>query len=78
MKTSAVFIDLTAAYNTVWRHGLLFKLSNVIPCKLTVELINNMLTNHKFCVFMGDKASRWRTSNGLPQGSVLAPTLFNL
>lgn len=38
-----------------------------------------MLTNRRFQVFMGDKKSRWRISNdGLPQGSVLAPTLFNL
>lgn len=38
-----------------------------------------MLTNHRFKVFLGNKESNWRTvSNGLPQGSFLAPTLFNL
>lgn len=38
-----------------------------------------MLTNGRFQVFLGNKESNWRTVlNGLPQGSVLAPTLFNL
>jgi hypothetical protein len=38
-----------------------------------------MLTNRFFRVFLNDRASRWRKfNNGLPQGSVLAPTLFNL
>jgi len=34
-------------------------------------------TNRRFQVFIGDKKSRWIISNdGLPQGSVLVPTLF--
>jgi len=38
-----------------------------------------MLSNRRFQVFMGDKKSRWRTTNeGLLQGSVLSPILFNL
>ena len=31
-KTGVVFLDLTAAYNTVWHKGLLVKLSKVLPC----------------------------------------------
>jgi hypothetical protein len=38
-----------------------------------------MLSNRCFEVFLGDQSSRWRRlNNGLPQGSVLAPKLFNL
>lgn len=52
IKTSAVFINLTAAYDTVWRLKLILKLSKVIPCKKTVELIDNMLTNRRFQVVL--------------------------
>ena len=31
-KTGVVFLDLTAAYDTVWNKGLLIKLSKVLPC----------------------------------------------
>jgi len=43
----------------------------------SLELL--LLRNWRFRVHMGDKTSAWRTQkNGLPQSSVLAPTLFNL
>jgi hypothetical protein len=42
-------------------------------------LLDNMLVNRYFQVFLGDKSSRLgRLNNGLPQGSVLAPILLNL
>lgn len=79
LKTGVAFIDLTAAFDTVWREGLLFKLQKVIPCQTTARLINNMLCDRKFQVILNETTSRERKlKNGLPQGSVLAPLLFNL
>jgi hypothetical protein len=79
LKTGTIFIDVTAAYDTVWRDGLMLKLMRVVSCSKISRLINNMLPIRYFQVFLGDTSSRWRRlKNGLPQGSVLAPILFNL
>ena len=44
-----------------------------------VHLIESLLTNHRFFVEMDGRQSRWRIQNNdLLQGSVLAPTLFNI
>ena len=73
-----VFLDLTAAYDTVWHKGLLVKLSKVLPC-WAVSVIELLLGQRRFRVHMGDISSSWRMqNNGLPQWAVLAPTLFNL
>src|SRR6195952_2869994 len=79
LKTGAAFLDLTSAYDTVWKDGLIHKLYNVIPCKRVVSLVENMLSNRKLRVFVGDKSSKFKyLNNGLPQGSVLSPLLFNV
>jgi hypothetical protein len=79
LKTGTIFIDLTAAYDTVRRDGLMLKFMRVKSGSKISRLLNNMLSNRYFQVFPGDKSIRWRRlNNGLPQGSVLAPILFNL
>ena len=78
LKTGAVFLDLTAAYDTVWHTGLLYKLAKCME-PWFVNLIDLFIRNRRFRVHIGDDISRWYIqNNGLPQGSVLAPTLFNL
>jgi len=38
-----------------------------------------MLYNRRFTIMLNNKWSRWRKQrNGIPQGSVLAPMLFNI
>jgi hypothetical protein len=79
LKTGVVFVDLSAAYDTVYRDGLMLKFMRTVSCVETSNLFNNMLSNRFFQVFLGNQSSRWRRlNNGLPQGSVLAPILFDL
>jgi len=79
VKSRAAFINLSAVYDTVWKHGLLLKLSGIYPCKLLLRFLENSLGNRNFKVFLGDQTSRSCVlNNRLPQGSVLAPVLFNI
>ena len=76
-KCGTVFIDLSAAYDTVWHRGL--KLNNVIPDKSLVNFIMTMIASRSFIMHVGADRSKQRLlKNGVPQGSVLAPLLFNL
>ena len=79
-KASAVFVDLTAAYDTVWHHGLTCKLLRLLPDKHMVRMIIELFRNRSFTLTTSDsKQSRLRCfKNGVPQGSVLAPLLFNI
>ena len=79
-KAGAVFIDLTAAYDTVWHRGLTCKLLRLLPDKHVVKMIMELVRNRSFTLTIGDsKQSRLRRlKNGVPQGSVLAPLLFNI
>ena len=79
-KAGAVFIDLTAAYVTVWHRGLTCKLLRLLPDKHMVKMIMELVRNRSFTLTISDsKQSRLcRLKNGVPQGSVLAPLLFDI
>ena len=79
MVTGVAFVDLTAAYDTVNHKMLLNKLYKMTKDYGLVEMIRALLSNRRFQVAIQGKKSRWRSQkNGLPQGSVLAPILFNI
>ncbi|GFR74349.1 RNA-directed DNA polymerase from mobile element jockey [Elysia marginata] len=51
----------------------------MIKNKKIVSIIQKLLENRRFFVEMDGRKSRWPLQkNGLPQGSVLVPTLFNI
>ena len=79
-KAGAVFVVLTAAYDTVWHRGLTCKLLRLLPDKHMIKMIMELVRNRSFTLTTGDsKQSRLRRlKNGVPQGSVLAPLLFNI
>ena len=77
--TGAVFLDLSAAYDTVNHRCLLSKVLEMTGDVQLTDLISTMLENRRFFVVLKGKKSRWRRQrNGLPQGSVLTPMLFNI
>ena len=79
LKSGIVLVDLSAAYDIVWHRGLTLKLLRTIPSKEMVQVIMSMISQRRFHVHMREEKSRCRTlTNGVPQGSVIAPALFNL
>jgi len=78
-KAGAVFVDLTAAYDSVWHRGLTCKLMRLLPDRHMHRMIMEMVGNRSFTLTTGNgKRSRLRRlKKGVPQGSVLAPLLFN-
>ena len=79
-KTGAVFVDLTAAYDTLWHRGLACKLLRLIPDGNLVRMIMKLVQNRCFTFTTGNgKQSRIkRLKNGVPQKSVLAPLFLNI
>ena len=79
-KVALVTKDVKKAFDTVWHTGLKYKICNNFRLpSLTKKLLSNFLEDRRtrikhlnaFSIFFNTKA-------GVPQGSVLSPTLFNM
>jgi ribonuclease HI/exonuclease III len=78
-STVAVFLDISKAYDSVWTQGLLYKTAKLGITGQTLAWIKEFLTDRSMCVRIGDQTSDHKTvENGVPQGAVLSPILFNI
>ena len=74
-----MFVNLSVTYGTVWHRGLTLKLLNTIPSEELVRATMGMISQCRFHVNIGKSKSSCRTLlNGVPQGSVIVPSLINL
>ena len=78
MICSAVFLDVSQAFDKVWHEGLLHKLRSILP-KQFVALLTSYVSDRTFRVKHDQEYSQLRDIKaGVPQGSVLAPLLYLL
>ena len=77
--TQAVALDILKAFDRVWHAGLLYKLKSYGISGQIFGLICSFLGNRWLRVVLDGKSSQEYLVNvGLPQGSILGPTLFLL
>ena len=77
--TRAVALDISKAFDRVWHAGLLHKLKSYGISVRIFSLISSFLSNRQLRVVLDGKSSQeYLVNAGVPQGSILGPTLFLL
>lgn len=79
-STAILLLDIEKAFDKVWHKGLIYKLyaEHNIPLYFT-SLINSYLQDRTFAIKLHNATSATKAIRaGVPQGTVLSPTLFSL
>lgn len=75
----SVLFDLEKAFDTTWKHGILKDLQNLGFSGCLPTFIKNFLSDRTFQVRLKSTLSdTFLQEEGVPQGSILSPLLFNL
>ena len=76
-EVRGVFVDISKAFDRVWRDGHLYKLKLLGICGRYYNLIQSFLDNRHQKVVLNGQSSNWSLIKaGVPQGPVLGPLLL--
>jgi hypothetical protein len=79
MFMAAVFLNIEKAFDTTWHSGMLYKFHKLEFSTSLIQLISSFLPPCNFSVLVDREMSTPRKmQKGVPQGSVLSPTLYNI
>ena len=77
--TRAVALDISKAFDMVWHAGLLHKLKSYEISGLIFSLISSFHSNRRLQVVLdGESSQKYPVNAGVPESSILGPTLFLL
>lgn len=73
-----VTLDVKNAFNTLRWHSILRVIKNSELDEYTINTISDYLHNRKIRLKINESWHTWNVYGGVPQGSVLGPTLWNI
>ena len=77
IKTRAIAFDISKAFEKVWHAGFLHKMKSYVISGKVLNIIKSFLSGRKMKVVLdGHSSNCYSINSGVPQGSVLGPTLF--
>ena len=77
--TYAAFVDLSKAFDTVWRAGFLHKLWNFGVQGKIWRVIKAFYQSTESCVLVGNQKTEWFSGDvGVRQGAVTSPLFFSI